>query len=154
MDHRKLDSERQFSPVLTTSEVLKLPQRPPENLCLVLHHTRTPCQGRMFLGASTIGTELSGYSNVPQIRCSFARRVMSKPIPLLIIQRAREVISDDQRWCRGSYARGKAGASVSVHHPDARRFCAMGALLLAASELCGTDTTAAGNLTNEAAKLL
>ena len=78
---------------------------------------------------------------------------MSKPIPLLIIQRAREII-DDQRWCRGSYARGKAGASVSVHHPDARRFCAMGALLLAASELCGTDTSAASNLAHETAKLL
>jgi len=79
---------------------------------------------------------------------------MSKPIPLLIIQRAREIISDDQRWCRGSYARGKAGASVSVDHPDARRFCAMGALLLAASELCGRDTTAASNLAHETAKLL
>jgi hypothetical protein len=78
---------------------------------------------------------------------------MSRPISLLIMQRAREIISDDQRWCRGSYARGKAGASISVHHPEARRFCAMGALLLAASELCSDDADA-GNLAHEVANLL
>jgi hypothetical protein len=78
---------------------------------------------------------------------------MSKPIPLLLIQRGREIISDEQHWCRGSYARGRAGASVSVHDADARRFCAMGALLLAASEFCKHETDAS-NLAHETAKLL
>ncbi len=78
---------------------------------------------------------------------------MSKPVPLLIIQRAREIISDEQHWCRGSYARGKAGISVAVNDPDARRYCAMGALLLAASELCSDDTTAS-TLAHDIAKIV
>jgi hypothetical protein len=79
---------------------------------------------------------------------------MSKPVSIIIIEQARDIISDQQHWCRGSYARGKAGHSVSVNDPSARRFCAMGALLLAASDLCGTDTTDASNLAHETAKLL
>lgn len=78
---------------------------------------------------------------------------MSKPIPLLIIQRARDLINDEQRWCRGSLARGKAGASVQVHDSGARRFCAMGALMLAASELC-SDESEAGNLAYAIGKII
>ncbi len=78
---------------------------------------------------------------------------MSKPVPLLIIQRAREIINDEQHWCRGSYARGKAGISVAVNDPDARRYCAMGALLVAASELCSDDLTAS-NLAHDIAKII
>jgi hypothetical protein len=78
---------------------------------------------------------------------------MSKPVPLLIIQRAREIISDEQHWCRGSYARGKAGISVAVNDPDAHRYCAMGALLLAASEL-SSDETIASSLAHDIAKIV
>jgi len=78
---------------------------------------------------------------------------MSKPIPLLIIQRAREIIGDEQRWCRGSLARGKTGASVNVHDSSARRFCAMGALMLAASEFCPDDIEA-GNLAYAVGKII
>ncbi len=78
---------------------------------------------------------------------------MSKPVPLIIIQRARDLISDQQRWCRGSFARGKAGASVPVNDPEARRFCAMGALMLAANEICN-DPTDACNLAHEIAKTI
>ena len=78
---------------------------------------------------------------------------MSKPVPLLIIQRAREIISDERRWCRGSYARGKAGISVAVNDPDARRYCAMGALIVAASELC-SDDAAASSLARDIAKIV
>jgi hypothetical protein len=67
---------------------------------------------------------------------------MSKPVPVIIIQRERDLISDEQHWCRGSYARGKGGFSVAVNDPKARRYCAMGALLLAASEVCGDQATA------------
>jgi hypothetical protein len=78
---------------------------------------------------------------------------MSKPVPLIVIQRAREIISDEQHWCRGSYARGKAGISVAVNDPEARRYCAMGALLLAASELSSNDATAS-SLAYDIAKIV
>ena len=78
---------------------------------------------------------------------------MSKPVPLLIIQRASEIIGDQEHWCRGSLARGKAGASVSVYDTGARRFCAMGALILAASELCSDDTDAS-NLAYSVGKMI
>jgi hypothetical protein len=78
---------------------------------------------------------------------------MSKPIPVVIMQRAREIISDEQRWCRGSLARGKAGASVHVNDSSARRYCAMGALILAASELCPDDTEA-GSLAYAVGKII
>ncbi len=78
---------------------------------------------------------------------------MSKPVPLLIVQRAREIISDEQHWCRGCYARGKAGTVVAVDDPDARRYCAMGALIVAAWELCN-DNAAATNLAHDMAKIV
>ena len=62
---------------------------------------------------------------------------MSKPLNMTILERARTLIAEPDRWCRGSYARGKGGASVSVRDPSAQRYCAMGALLLAAYETTG-----------------
>ena len=78
---------------------------------------------------------------------------MSKPVPLIIIERARDLISDEQQWCYGTHARGRGGFPVSVKHPDARRFCAMGALLLAASEVCSTAEDA-DNLAKDIAKMI
>ena len=78
---------------------------------------------------------------------------MSKPIPAIVIQRAREIISDEQHWCRGSYARGRAGAPVSINHPDARRYCAMGALMLAAQEM-SSDFATAEELVYRAAQII
>ena len=76
---------------------------------------------------------------------------MSKPVPLVVIERARQLISDEQHWCRGAYALGKRGASISFSHPNAVRFCAMGALFKAAFEVC-SDEKAATNLAYELPK--
>jgi hypothetical protein len=62
---------------------------------------------------------------------------MSKPISVRIAERARDIIADQEHWCRGSFARGKGGVSVTVQDGSARRYCAMGALILAAFELTG-----------------
>jgi hypothetical protein len=67
----------------------------------------------------------------------FVGRVMSKPVSAIIMERARELIAEPEHWCRGSYARGKGGVSVSVGDSSARRYCAMGALILAAFDLVG-----------------
>ena len=78
---------------------------------------------------------------------------MSKPLSVAIIERARQIISDPDNWCRGSFARGRGGASVSVRDPAARRFCAMGALILAAIEITG-DATQANELAYGIAKTI
>ncbi len=78
---------------------------------------------------------------------------MSKLVPLIVIQRARDLISDEQNWCYGTHARGRGGFPVSVKHPDARRFCAMGALLRAASEVCSTAKDA-DNLAKDIANMI
>ena len=47
----------------------------------------------------------------------------------------------------------QGGFPVSFRHPDARRFCAMGALLLAASEVCSAAEDA-DNLAKDIAKMI
>ncbi len=54
---------------------------------------------------------------------------------LTILTRARELIGDEQRWCRRTYARGWRGLPVPVQSSAAHRFCAVGALLRAGREL-------------------
>lgn len=78
---------------------------------------------------------------------------MSKPINVRLIERARELIADPEHWCRGSYARGKGGVSVSVGDSSARRYCAMGALILAAWEITG-DVNRGDGLAYNAAKIV
>jgi hypothetical protein len=70
---------------------------------------------------------------------------MSKPVTVTIMERAREVIADPEHWCRGSFARGRGGVSVSVGDVSARRYCAIGAIILAALEITG-DTSRAREL--------
>jgi hypothetical protein len=52
-----------------------------------------------------------------------------------ILARARELIADDERWCRRSFARGWAGIPVPAKSAVAQRFCALGAVMRAAHEL-------------------
>src|SRR6266478_1059458 len=48
---------------------------------------------------------------------------------LTILTRARELIGDEQHWCRRTYARGWRGLPVPVQSSAAHRFCAVGALM-------------------------
>jgi len=54
---------------------------------------------------------------------------------LTVLTRARELIGDEQHWCRRTYARGWRGLPVPVQSSAAHRFCAVGALLRAGREL-------------------
>jgi len=54
---------------------------------------------------------------------------------LTVLTRARQLIDDEQRWCRRTYARGWRGLPVPVQSSAAYRFCAVGALLRAGREL-------------------
>lgn len=54
---------------------------------------------------------------------------------LCVLTRARELIADEQRWCRRTYARGWRGIPVPVQSAGAHRFCALGAIMRAGGEL-------------------
>lgn len=54
---------------------------------------------------------------------------------LSVLLRARELIADEERWCRRTYARGWRGIPVPVQSAGAHRFCALGAIMRAGGEL-------------------
>src|SRR5947207_10158922 len=54
---------------------------------------------------------------------------------LRVLMRARELLADEQRWCRRTYARGWRGIPVPVQSAGAHRFCALGAIMRAGGEL-------------------
>ena len=79
---------------------------------------------------------------------STAEAVTIRPIPawhssmhseqigntLRVLVRARELVADEQRWCRRTFARGWGGIPVPLQSAAARRFCAVGAVLRAGRE--------------------
>jgi hypothetical protein len=77
----------------------------------------------------------------------FARSAASSAIPdwcvsrkavataTAVLARARELIADEQRWCKGTLARGWLDVPVPIHSRFARRFCAIGAIYRAGRDL-------------------
>ena len=59
---------------------------------------------------------------------------MSTPIKVQILERARALIDDQRRWCRGDLARDAMNVSVGPTDSNAERRCALGALVAAACE--------------------
>src|ERR1051326_4223583 len=57
------------------------------------------------------------------------------PTATAVLTKARDLISDDRRWCKGTLARGWLDVPVSIHSRFARRFCAIGAIYRAGREL-------------------
>jgi hypothetical protein len=60
---------------------------------------------------------------------------VSKPLKVQIIQRARELILDEQHWCRGELARDPKGRGVCPMSESAVKRCGLGALIMAAHEI-------------------
>jgi len=65
---------------------------------------------------------------------------MAKPLKLLIIERAKELIKDERSWCRGSLAIDVSGDSTDPTSKDVVRRCALGALVAAAYQLTNNKT--------------
>ena len=77
------------------------------------------------------------------------RLIIARPIPawhtsrrpeyisdaLAVLARARELIADEERWCRRSFARSWLNIPVPVQSVAARRFCAVGAIMHAGRKL-------------------
>ena len=54
---------------------------------------------------------------------------------ITILVRARELIADEQQWCRRTFARGWRGIPVPVKSTAAQSYCALGAIMRAGREL-------------------
>ena len=52
-----------------------------------------------------------------------------------VLTKARDLISDERRWCKGTLARGWLDVPVTIQSRFARRFCAIGAIYRAGREL-------------------
>ena len=61
--------------------------------------------------------------------------VMSKPLKVQVIEKARALIEDERHWCRGELARDMHAVSVCPTDSRAERRCALGALIAAAYQL-------------------
>ena len=73
---------------------------------------------------------------------------MSKSLHHQVIARAREIITDPERWTQGELAVSNMGTPVEPGDDVAARFCAVGALARAASDLT-QNVFAARVLTND-----
>ena len=74
---------------------------------------------------------------------------MSRPLKLQIVERARELIADEQHWCQRHLALDVNGVVVSPTSAKAVKRCALGAVIAAAYQLTH-DFDAAHQLGREA----
>ena len=74
---------------------------------------------------------------------------MAKPIHFQIINEARSLIGDEKRWCRSEMALDGAGRTVCATADKATKWCAYGALIVAAYRVTG-DTDRAFDLVDGA----
>ena len=65
---------------------------------------------------------------------------MSQSLPRQILQRARDILADPNRWTRDALARDKSGDQYWPREGEAVRFC-----MLSAIERAGTDCGIKGN---------
>jgi hypothetical protein len=63
------------------------------------------------------------------------RIVMSKPVKVQIVEKARALIEDERHWCRGELARDLNALSVCPTDSRAVRRCALGALIASAYQI-------------------
>ena len=73
---------------------------------------------------------------------------MSKPLKIQIAERARDLIANEQHWCRRHLAEDVNGVSVSPTAASAVKHCGLGAVIAAAYQLTH-DFDAAHQLAQE-----
>ena len=73
---------------------------------------------------------------------------MSRPLKFQIVERARELIADEQHWCQRHLALDVNGVVVSPTSAKAVKRCALGAVIAAAYQLTH-DFDAAHQLAQE-----
>ena len=60
---------------------------------------------------------------------------MSRPLKIQIVERARELIADEQHWCRRHFGEDAHGFPVSPTSPSAIKWCGLGAVIAAAYQV-------------------
>ena len=105
-----------------------------------------------FDGISTIYTARSAtepHSVGPDRTCDAPTSIAARLIPagyvnrrpdsiastMTVLRRARDLIANEQNWCKGSFARSWFDVPVLPQSTFARRFCAIGAIMRAGREL-------------------
>jgi hypothetical protein len=73
---------------------------------------------------------------------------LSRPLKLQIVERARELIADEQHWCERHLALDVNGVVVSPTSAKAVKRCGLGAVIAAAYQLIN-DYDAAHQLSHE-----
>lgn len=87
----------------------------------------------LTFGATPAGSGVAAPRPIPGWhRC---RRPESLGDTLAVLARARLLLKDERRWCRGSFARGWRDIPVPAGSTLARRYCALGAIMRAGREL-------------------
>ena len=77
-----------------------------------------------------------GSSYISSQRPSLVVRLsIAKPLQFQIVERARALIADEHRWCRGVLAEDATGASVFPTSASAVKHCGLGAVIAAAYQL-------------------
>jgi 2-polyprenyl-6-methoxyphenol hydroxylase-like FAD-dependent oxidoreductase len=74
---------------------------------------------------------------------------VSRPLKIQILERARELIADEQHWCRHHLGEDVNGVAVSATSAKALKRCGLGAVIAAAYQLT-QDYDAAHRLGHEA----
>jgi hypothetical protein len=74
---------------------------------------------------------------------------VSRPLKVQIVERARELIADEQYWCRRNLANDVNGVPISPTSGRAVKWCGLGAVIAAAYQLTH-DYDAAHRLGHEA----
>src|SRR3954468_22815037 len=87
----------------------------------------------LAFGAMPQSSEAAGFRPVPAWHSARDPERVGETIGVLA--RGRELIADERRWCRRSFARGWGVIPVSAKSTVAQRFCALGAIMRAAHEL-------------------
>jgi hypothetical protein len=64
-----------------------------------------------------------------------SRRADSIAAASAVLRRARDLIANEQNWCKGSFARSWYNVPVLPQSTFARRFCAIGAIMRAGRQL-------------------
>jgi hypothetical protein len=73
---------------------------------------------------------------------------LSRSLKFQIVERARELIADEQHWCRRHFGEDANGVAVSPTSAKAVKRCALGAVIAAAYQLTN-DYNAAHQLGHE-----
>jgi len=87
------------------------------------------------LGTNIIASSAGAVRPRPILPWYMSRRAEGVDAAVAVLSRARDLISDERRWCKRAFAFTRRDIPVTVGSRYARRFCALGAIIRAGREL-------------------